>query len=151
VIPWRFIIFSTDGDSGVRNFKCVCSGSSCCVCGFYNKSTRLFFMIVFCVITCCTVWLLWLFVMFVALFCYHLCTWSVPSHISEQAECWCCTQWLTIAQSKEFTRLVASLPEEGSRASFWIVVFFKISYDWQSPKKEDCVSEKIMYRTIKFN
>jgi len=114
----------------------VCSGSSCCVCGCYNRSTWLLLCLYFVFLQAVPVWVLWLFVMFIALFSYHLCTWSVPNHISEQAECWCCTQWLTIARSKGSTRLGASLPKDGSRSSFWIVTFFKISYEWQSPKKK---------------
>jgi hypothetical protein len=116
----------------------VCSGASCCVCGCYNKSIWLFFMIVFCVATGCIVWVLWPIVMFLALFCYHLCTWFVPSRIFEQAECLWCTQWLTIAQSQGSTRLGASLPEDVSRDGFWIIIFFKFHTIDKAPKKELC-------------
>ena len=104
----------------------MCSGSSCCVCSCYSMSTWLFFTIVFCAVTGCTVWVLWLFVMFVALFCYHLCTWSVPSRISEQAVCWCCAHWLTITGSRGSTKLGASLREDGNTAGFQSCFFFKI-------------------------
>jgi len=32
----RYTIFSTDGVSGIQNFKYVCSGFLSCVCGMAN-------------------------------------------------------------------------------------------------------------------
>jgi hypothetical protein len=36
------MVFSTNGVSGIKNFKYVCSGFLCCVCGMISVSSWLF-------------------------------------------------------------------------------------------------------------
>ena len=46
--PWSFTIFYTDGLNCVKNFKHMCSGLSCCVCGLMSLSSGLFLWFLIC-------------------------------------------------------------------------------------------------------
>jgi len=46
--PKRFTIFSTDGDSGVQNFKYMCLGFLCHVCGLISLNSWLFLWFLIC-------------------------------------------------------------------------------------------------------
>jgi hypothetical protein len=42
------MVFSTDCVSGVKNFKYVCSGLTCCVCGLISVSSWFFLWFFIC-------------------------------------------------------------------------------------------------------
>ena len=106
--------FSPHIISGVKNFKYMCSGLLCCVCGLISVSSWLFY---------CFLLLSGPGFIFepvvnvsIAIFLLLPLDWICSQVHILTSYCFYGAQELRIAQSKEYSRLGASLPENGNRA-----------------------------------